>query len=282
MIERIAAGIHRIHGTRGLLAAAAVLLAMGLSEPLLPTWLAGIVVVTLIFALLTIGAGTLPREGVALQRRVVALAGRSDAVRMLWTTAAWPAVLALFMQPRIFLGAYGVPHMSPLTGVVPPEMQQQVSHVFLFALLLVMVAYLRHTRHYALGIVPLRPIQMRRLDDGHRERDALLWMGLGVLLVYGALLRPFWEPFSLAEWPPGFSSLESTRGIASITFAIVPPLLMFTSITGHAMLLRHETLKGRRPIVAASIAHIGLCLLVVALHAYNLLWIAQYRAAARF
>ncbi len=282
MMERVAVAIHRIHGSIGLFVAASILLALGIFEALLPGGPAMAVLVIAVFVVLVVGAATLPREGVALEERAIALAGRSDVVRRLLVTAAWPALICLLLQPRIFLGAYGVPHLSPLTGVVLPALQQQITHIFLFGLLWLMVAYLRQTRHYALGIKPLRPVEMRRRDAGHNERDALLWMGLGIVVVFGLLLRSFWEPFSLIAWPPSLASLTTSRGVAGIAFALTPPLILFTSTVGHAALLRHEGLHGRKPVLAAATLHVGLSLLALSMHAYNLLWLAQYRAAARF
>lgn len=286
-VEWLAAALHAVHGTRGLLVGGLGLLALGLIDPLLPADISRIALVLPIFIVLVAGAATLAREGVAVQQRARSLAHADHGARRLASVLVWPAALCILLAPRIFLAAYGVPHLNPLTGVILPAAQQRLTILFLFLILLVAVVYLRSTRRYARHILPKRPRDLSRADRSHQERDGLLWMGTFLLVAYAWLLHSFWQPFSLLHWPPGLESLSAgARGVASISFSLALPLILFHSVAGHAGLLgdlvKRRALGQDHARTAAVCAHILLSLGAAAMHAYDLLWIAQYRAAVPF
>lgn len=287
ILDFLAAAAHILHGTRGLMLGAAALLVLGLVDPILPPDLDRLLFVLPVFAVLVIGAATLAREGVAVQQRARALASTDAGSRRLAQTLVWPALLCILLAPRFFLAAYGIPHISPFTGLLLPAAQQRLTHVFLFVTVLVAALYLRSTKHYARHAVAKRPRELSRDDRSHQERDGLLWMSGITAAVYAWLLYPFWRPFSLLQWPPGLESLDAgSRGVASLTFSLVVPLVLFIVLAGHGALLYDMARRGeirQRPWLTAWAAlHALLGVAAAALHVYDLLWIAQYRAAAPF
>lgn len=284
--ERSAALLHLVHGSRGLLAGAVGLLLLSLAEPTLPPADRTAVTAPLL-ALLLLGLATLPREGVATQQRARALRGDPHAAGRMARRTLWLFVLLLLLAPRVFLAAYGVPHLNPLTGVILPDTQRYLSLLYLFLLLLLAVLYLRSSRRYAPHILPKRPRDLARHDRSHQERDTLLWMILGLGLLWGWLLRPFWHPFSLLAWPPELDSLrQGPAGVSSLAFSLTIPLMLFLNLVAHLGLLRDiardDAWHEERALVAWAMVHAALALTVIILHAYDLLWIAQYRSAVRF
>lgn len=286
-LDQLAAALHAVHGTRGLLVGGLGLLALGLIDPLLPADVNRTLVVAPIFLVLVVGASTLAREGVAVQQRARSLARLDSGAVRVGRLLVWPALLCILLSPRVFLAAYGVPHMTPLTGVILPAAQQRLTHLFLFLVLLIAVLYVRGTRSYARHILAKRPRDLSRADRSHQERDGLLWMSAFLLVSFGWLLHSFWQPFSLLQWPPGLESLRAgARGVASVSFSLALPLILFTVLAGHASLfgelIRRRQLGTDHALTAATLLHMALSLGAVALHAYDLLWIAQYRAASPF
>ncbi len=286
-LNGIALFAHLIHGTRGLAIGGAGLLVLGLWQPLLPAEWSRFWLVLPVFAVLITGLATLPREGVAVQQRARALVRHDDAARRLARTLLWPILLLIILTPRIFLAIFGIPHLTPLTGLTIPSVQQRLTHVLLFAVILIVVAYMRSTRRYASHVLAKRPRELSRDDRSHQERDALLWLGLALLVAYLFLLRSFWQPFSLLQWPPDLDSMRvGVRGVTSIVFSIAVPMVAFTTVSGHASLMRDLIRKGiwqEHPgVFGLAAAHVAAGLACVAMHAYNLLWIAQYRASAPF
>lgn len=286
-VETVSTAVHFLHGTRGLAAAGLALMVLGIVDPLIPSGVDRTALVLPVFLVLIIGAGTLAREGVAAQARAKALLHVDAGVKRLYQRLLWPVLLIVLLAPRLFLGAYGVPHMSPLTGLVLPSIQQRLTHGYLFLVLLVAVLYIRSTRRYARHIIPKRPKDLSTADRSHQERDGMLWMSAAILVAYAVLLRPFWAPFSLLAWPPGLESISvGARGVGSIAFSLVIPLLLFVSVSAHAALARDLQRRGKigqRPwLFTGAVLHVVLGLAATALHAYDLLWIAQYRSAAPF
>ncbi len=260
---------------------------LGLAQPLLPRDLSRFWLVAPVFTILAVGLATLPREGVAAQQRARALARHDEAAKRLGKALVWPLLLAFLLLPRIFLGGFGLPHMSPLTGLALPSIQQRVTHVFLFTIILVTAAYLRSSRRYAAHVIAKRPRDLSREDRSHQERDALLWLSIAIFIAYAFLLRSFWQPFSLLAWPPSLDSLRAgVRGVSSIVLSVAVPLVLYTAVTAHASLVRDlikkELWRERSAVLMLAAAHVALGITCVALLSYNLLWIAQYRASAPF
>lgn len=285
-LDRAAVVLHAVHGSRGLLAGALGLLLFSLVEPTLPH--ADRTALTLpLLALLVAGLATLPREGVATQQRARALRGDPHAATRMARRTLWLVALLMLLSPRVFLAAYGVPHLNPLTGIILPDTQRYLSLLFLFLLLLLAVLYLRSSRRYAPHILSRRPRDLARHDRSHQERDTLLWMIVGLALLWGWLLRPFWHPFSLFQWPPALDSLrQGPAGVGSLAFSLTIPLMMFLSLVAHLSLLRDiardDSWHEDRALAVWATVHAALALTVIILHAYDLLWIAQYRSAVRF
>lgn len=285
-VDALATLAHALHGSRGLFLAATALLLLALLEPALPE-VDRLVLTLPIFLLLLNGLFTLPREGVAAQWRARALLGDPHAVRKMLRRLAWPALLCILLLPTPFLALYGIPHISPLTGLVLPDLLRRISMVTLYAILLLPVLYLRSSRTYAPDIVPRRPRDLSREDGSHAARDVLLWMQLGILVAWALLTAAFWRPFSLLEWPPSLGSLRAgVRGLAGITFSLVVPVVLFTSVAAHLHLLRELVAGGRwrghRPVLWLALLHVALALAAVCLHTYDILWIVRYQTYAPF
>ncbi len=285
--ERIAQALHAIHGSRGILAGSLGLLLLGLADPALPrdlnrTLLTGPLLLVLIAGLLT-----LAREGVATQQRARTLRNDETATRKMTRRLLWLLPLTLLLSPRIFLAAYGVPHLNPLTGVIFPDTQRHLALLFLFLLMLLAAMYLRSSKRYAPHIRSRRPRDLPHEDLSHQERDWLLWMVIGIALAWGWLLRPFWHPFSLLQWPPSLNSLQQgAAGVGALAFSLAIPMMLFLNLASHLSLLRDIQIAGTwhkdRHIAAMAAIHVTLSLTAIILHAYDLLWIAQYRSAVRF
>lgn len=286
-IDRLALALHWVHGSRGLLVGAAGLLFLSLAEPTIPRGLDRTLLTAPLLVLLVAGLATLPREGVAAQQRARSLRDDPHGARKMARRSPWLILLLLLLAPRVFLAAYGIPHLNPLTGVVLPPTQRYLSLLFLFLLMLLAVLYLRSSRSYASHILPRRPRDLPRSDHSHQERDTLLWMILGLGLLWGWLLRPFWFPSSLLMWPPGLESLsQGPAGVSSLAFSLTIPLILFMNLVAHLSLLhdiaRAGTWHKDARIATWAAIHAGLALAVILVHAYDLLWIAQYRSAVRF
>lgn len=279
--ERLAALLHLVHGTRGLSVALPLLLLLALVEPLLPAAFPHIVIVAPLFALLLASAATLPREGVAAQARAKALMDDEAANTKLLLRLAWPGLLVIVLSPRIFLAALGIPHLSPLAGLVTPSVLQRAATVFLLATMLLPLVYLRSTWGYARHIEPVRPKFTEQAGFPPGSRDALLAFTVLLAVTWAWLLEPFWRPFTLFDWPPSLDSLASgPRGLARLTFTLLVPLPLLMTLSAHLALL-HELWLARRLREQADLAtlaglHVGLTLVAVALHAYDALWVVRY------
>jgi hypothetical protein len=271
-----------IEGTRGLLLGTAILLLAAMTEPGLPVSFPRLLFTVPALALLVIGLATLPREGVAAQDRAVALADGGE-WRPILRRLVWLALVVLLLLPRFFLGVYGIPHLNPLVGLVPQQWVVRLATVFLFVVLLLPTLYLRAGR---VGHVwPLEPD-----GDGtpmQRRRDTLLVGALLLLIVWALLLRPFWTPFSLLQWPPELWSLTAgSRGVAALAFALLPPAVLFMALNAQVALLRRLKTTAASPArtrcIAAACVHVLLTLTAAFLHGYDLLWIARYESLAQF
>ena len=269
-----------VEGSRGLLWGTGLLLLAALLEPGLPTgfpkWLFTIPALTLLVA----GLLTLPHEGVALQDRLIGLGEAGDA-RGLLRPVVWLGLAVLLLLPRLFLGAYGIPHLNPLVGLVPTPWVVRVATAFLFVVLLMPTLYLRAGRVGSQW--PAAPVD----EALQRRRDTLLVAAMLLLVVWALLLRPFWSPFSLLHWPPQLWSLTAgSRGVAALAFALVPPAVLLMALNAQAALLRRLARAPRSPqrdrCLAAAWLHVALVLLAAFLHGYDLLWIARYESLAQF
>ncbi len=285
--EFLCAALHTVHGSRGILFGSLGLMLLGLADPALPRDLDRTLITAPLMLILAAGLLTLAREGVATQQRARALRDDPHAMRKMGLRILWLLPLVLLLSPRIFLAAYGVPHLNPLTGVIFPDTQRHLALMFLFLLMLLAVMYLRSSRRYASHILAKRPRDMPRHDLSHQERDWLLWMIAGLALIWGWLLRPFWHPFSLFQWTPGLDSLrQGAAGVGALAFSIAIPLMLFINLASHLSLLRdiHQAKAWvtERDVATMAAVHAALSLTAIILHAYDLLWIAQYRSAVRF
>jgi len=161
---------------------------------------------------------------------------------------------------------------------------RRIALVFLAAVLLVPILGFRQVRH-RLGPGPvLRPkdLQPTDLEDDRRE---LLLAGIVLLgAVWLLLLQAFWSPFSLLAWPPGFGSFGSARGVTALAFTLVVPAVLFAGTAIQAELLRAirklAPSRARARLAGLAATHLLLLLTALALHAYDLLWIAKYQAAS--
>lgn len=283
-LERLAVAIHAIHGSRGLFYGASGLLVLSLAHPAIPRQFDRFWLVLPFFLILVVGLLTLPREGVAAQRRAERLIDAEDAIKQMWRRYVWLLLLLVLLAPNVFLAAYGIPQFNPLAGVATPAVQRQVTLGVLFAILLLPALYLRSSRRYAPDIPAMRPKDLPRDDGSSQARDLLLVTGVILLVVWAWLLKPFWSPFTLLDWPPGLDSLRvGPRGVATIAFSLVIPMTLWMSLAAHFELLRdlweRNLLQAKAQIVAMASLHIVTILACVILHVYDLLWIAQYRSA---
>ncbi len=279
--------MHLIRGSRSLLAVGILTLLLSLVEPALPANATHLPWTLPLFLLLIVGVATLPREGVAVRQRALALASDERGDRKLWRHLWWPLTLCVLLLPRLFLGAYGIPHMSPLTGLLLPTMQRRIALAFLAIVVIVPVLSLRRTRRYDPSVATRRPRDLRTQPELGSTRDGLLLCVMAITLIWLLLLRNFWQPFSPLDWPPTLDSLAAgSRGVTAVAFALIIPLVLFLSIQGHAGLVRAvwraPTTPLRSRILGFTSLHLLLDGLAVALHAYNLLWIVRYQAATGF
>lgn len=279
--------IHALHGSHGIFAGAFLFLVLAWVELALPRDTNLLLFVAPVFVLLAIGLVTLPREGVAAQQRAVAVLENPDGWRIMMRRLAWPVLLCVLLAPRILLAAYGIPHLNPLTGVITPGVQQRLTVTFLFAVLLVPAIYLRASRNYAPTIETARPSTLSEDDFTNVQRDMLVVMTALLVLTWAWLLRPFWFPFSLFEWTPSLDSLRAgVAGVGAVAFALTIPATLWMSLAAHLGTLWHIGRHGswfehRRHAVMAA-GHVVFIIWAVALHIYDLLWIAQYRSAVGF
>lgn len=272
-----------VEGTRGLLLGTGLLLLAAMVEPALPAGFPRWTFTVPAAALLLTGLLTVPREGLAAQQRVVQLA-EDGGWRPIAKRLGWLVLVVLLLLPRLFLALYGIPHMNPLAGVVPQQWLVRAATVSLFLILLFAVLHLRAGRH---GSTWPKPADLPEHDPRVRSLDSLLVGMLLLAVVWGLLLRPFWAPFSLLQWPPELWSLGAgARGVAAVAFSIVPPVVLFMALSAHVALARRlaHAPRGadRDKALAAAGAHIALTLLAAFLHAYDLLWVARYESLSRF
>ena len=285
--DRLAAMIHVVHGTRGLSVALPLLLLFALVEPLMPDAFPDVVLMLPLFALLIAGASTLPREGVAAQARARSLVYEKEANGKLLYRLAWPALLVIVLSPRIFLAALGIPHLSPLAGVLTPALLQRTATVFLLATMLVPLLYLRSTRGYDPSIKPVRPKFTEQAGFPPGSRDALLAFTVLLGVTWAGLLEPFWRPFTLFDWPPSLGSFtEGPRGLARLAFTLLVPLPLLMTVTAHLALLYElhleKRLRERLDVATLAALHVGLTLWAAALHAYDALWVVRYQVQSEF
>lgn len=272
-----------IEGTHGLLWGVGLLLVAAMTEPALPPGFPRWIFTIPALALLLTGIATLPREGLAAQERALALADDARWQPMA-RRFAWIALAVVLLLPRLFLGAYGIPHMNPLVGLVPQQWVVRIATVFLFVVLLLPILYLRRGRHAKDHADAMR---LPEGDPRLRRQDALLVGVYLLLIVWALLLRPFWSPFSLLQWPPELWSLAAgSRGVAALAFAVVPPTVLFMAFSAQAValrrLLQQKRTQDRDKAIAVVATHILFILLAAFLHGYDLLWIARYESLAQF
>ncbi len=272
-----------LEGTRGLLLGTGLLLLAAMLEPALPTGFPRWLVTVPALALLLTGLATLPWEGLAAQDRAIEHAAARQ-WRPIAKHLAWLVVTVVLLLPRLFLAAYGIPHLNPFVGVVPQHWLVRTATVFLFLVLLAPLLYLRGGRlGAAWPAIPPAP----RVGAGLRRRDTLLVGVALVLVVWAFVLHAFWAPFSLLQWPPRLWSLTTgARGLAALTFAVLPPAVYFLALTAQTTLakaLLHQPRDAARDrCLAVTGAHILLALTAAFLHGYDLLWIARYESLAQF
>lgn len=286
-VDRTARAVHALRGSRGVYLGALGFLIITWAEPAIDPEVNRLILTLPVFTVFVVGLVTLPREGVAARERALALLDREAGWRPMARRLIWPALLCLLLAPRVFLAAYGVPHMHPLTGVITPAIQRQLTVTFLFLLLLLPAIYLRSSRSYAPHIEPQRPVHLDPDDATHTQRDLLLWMSVAIAVAWAWLLSPFWSPFSLLEWTPDLDSLRlGARGVGSIAFALTIPLVLWMSLNAHLVFLhaawQREVFATRRRQIALAALHVVLILAALVLHIWDLLWIAQYRSAVGF
>lgn len=285
--ERLGAAIHAVHGSRGLGIAVVAMFVLTIVEPVIPSGAARAMVTIPVFALGLTGLLTLPREGVAVQLRLRRLVQDAGAGRELAKALVFPFLLMVLLMPQSFLAAYGVPHFSPLTGLVLASFQRRVATAFLFGLLLLPIIHLRRTRRYAPDVTAQRPMVLADQDPIHHRRDVLVVLVLAVVLVWAALLWPFWKPFSLFAWPPSLQSFTvGIRGVAALAYSVFLPALLFIHLAAHAhgirYLVAHAAWRTHWHRFTLLWIHVALGLVAAGLHIYNLLWIVRYQSLVGF
>lgn len=283
--EALARTVHGVHGTRGLSIGVAALLLSTLLEPVFGPGLGWVFFTVPVLVLLVTGLLTLPREGVAVQDRILAVARRPGGPSVLLRHAVLPAVLLMLLWPQVFLAAYGIPHMSPLTGFVLPSLQRRLAVAYLFVVLWLPLLALRRTRGLA-AIEAVRPRSLPAHDPRHDRREALLLLLVLLGVSWLFLLRTFWQPFTLLMWPPGASSLiTGTAGVARLAYTVLLPAALYLRGSAHAVALAALLRDGWRlhmQAIAVLLLHLGLVLGATALAVYDLLWIVDYQASVRF
>lgn len=283
LAERVAAAVHDLHGTRSLAAAGVLVLLLTVTETLLPdALLPGFT--ALAFVLLAIGLLTLPRETAHAQQRMPDAVARPDAEQTLARLLILPLLLIVLLLPRLFLAAYGIPHLTPASGLLLPTLVRRLALVFLAAVLLVPVFGLRLARHRLGPGAVARPRDLAAKDPEDDRRELLLGTTAVVGGVWLLLLQDFWTPFSLLGWPPTLDSLASARGVTAVAFSLVVPAVLFAGMALDAELLRTIRVlplsRRRTRLLLLAGAHLALLLVGLALHAYDLLWVAKYQAAS--
>ena len=275
--------VHALRGSRSLLASGSLALLATLTQGAVPNaWMPWMTAASL--GLLLLGLTTLAREGSAAQAALPDAAPGPHLDEGLVRLLGLPLLLVLLLLPRFFLAAYGIPHLSPLTGLIVPALQARISLVLLAAVLLVPILALRRARHALGDPAVLAPADIPDDDPRHGARLALFVATGVIVVVWLVLLRSFWSPFSLLAWPPGFSSLGNSRGVTALAFALAPPVTLFTLASLHTELARLAlalpTGPARNRQLALAIANLALVLSAAALHTYDLLWIARYQASS--
>lgn len=274
-----------LRGTRGLTLAAGALLVFATVEPALPRAFPALLYTLPLFLVLLLGFFTLPREAVAVQLRARVVIDDPEAVKRMMKRAAFGGAVCIALVPNLFLAVQGVPYLNPLVGLVHPAVIRWVSLVGMLVVLLLSVLYLRSSRSYAPWIATPRRGELTPPLES--RRDVLAVLILLVVVGWGWMLQGFWRPFSLLQWHGAdlagyFESLRvGARGISAIAFAVIPPALLFVVLTAHLDLLWVVKARGvwreRKAVASMALVHVALCLLGVALHTYNVLWLVRYR-----
>lgn len=284
--RRVGDGVHAVRGTRGLTLAAGLLLLLAAVEPAFPAGFPRLVYSLPLLVLLIVGLVTLPQEAVAVQARARSLVTRPDATKRMARRAGWGVAVCVALAPNLFLAVQGVPHLSPLAGLVLPGVVRWVGLVGMLVVLLLVVLYLRSSRSYAPEIDTKRA---RELDEDETARRDVAGLCLIVVVVaWGWMLQGFWQPFSLLQWhgldlSGWFSSLgRGARGISGLAFAVLPPALLFIVMSAHLDLLwqlRKAGVWSEQPKVAGlAFLHAGLCVVAVVFHMYGVTWIVRFRS----
>jgi hypothetical protein len=268
-------------GTRGLATAGLLILAATALEGVLPPRLL-LAMTGLATALLAVGLLTLSREAASAQHHVAGRGLDDDLARRLGRLLVFPLLLVILLLPRLFLGAYGIPHLTPMAGLLLPAAVRRVALLFLAVVLLAALVYVQRFRR---GVAPLDKPRELAEDPVQDDRRLALLAALFLLgTAWLLLLRPFWSPFSLLAWPPGFESLTSARGVTALAVSLAVPLPLFGSLALQAELLRvavqSPPSRLRLRVLVLTGFHAALALTALALHAYDLLWIARYEAAS--
>ncbi|MGB0652856.1 MAG: hypothetical protein ACPGQL_06610 [Thermoplasmatota archaeon] len=279
LAERRTALLDGLAGTRGLAVALPTLVAISWLQGFLPNDF-DVTLLTVPLALLVAWALlSVPREGARalVAARAEGLMAAFDASRLRRDLVA-PGLLVVLLLPRLFLGFYGIPHMSPLAGLVLASITRRVAAL---AIVLVVWAAAATLRRHA-----------KRTDvatPSLRRRDAQVIAVWGLVLVWLVLLHPFWAPFGPLGWPPAFTDLGRIDALLRVTMSVAVPVLLFPVLVVHAervkQLIRRRAAGEALPGVGL-LSLFGLQVLLalgaVALHTYVLLWIANYHAATGF
>lgn len=284
-MSRWAHFVHTMRGTRSLSTAVALLTVLTLLEPILGQgWAWSLGTLPAMF-LVVLGVATLPREGVTVQDRVYEAAASPEGARLLLRRALLPAVLVVLLLPRLFLVFFGIPHLTPWTGLLAPSVERSLALGYLFLILWLPLVAIRRTHVLAPHLEVFAPSALASDDPRHRRRTALLLLIVAVVAVWVIALRPFWHPFSLFSWPPGLGSLTTVAGPARIAYVIILPTALLTRLAAHAgALLRTLRLRPVHVVATAGALtlHVVLTLAAAALALYDLFWIVQYQNTVQF
>jgi hypothetical protein len=189
----------------------------------------------------------------------------------------WPTLLVILLLPRIFLGAYGIPHLSPLAGLVLPDIQRRIALAFIAVILAVAFRGLASIRKLAPSVPVARPRDMPPDDPRHAIRDVLLVTTVLAIVIWAYMLHIFWQPFSVMSWPPSLASLENgVRGVAAFGFSVAIPAVLFVQLAAYAELWQDAPRSDARIRVLA-IVHTALTVIAIALHVYDVLWVGAYQ-----